>query len=247
MARMALMPEVSDEVLTETLCRFAGATAVVLRDPERWLGWGEPAEGARLPQRVVSKVGHAALGDVPPGSKGWAALPAKERADWWVRRISNVAGFLAGTPRVAGLVADRVPLQAGLGAAASGLAVCAVAREHGVRDPDDWVPLLARVLFDRKLAPTSVTVEEPDGGPDAVRDEAVTAAPGPLRRSVGTVWRLARTMIAVNGMFDDRPRGLLPFRALGKVPVVGLVGGWLDERGAVKRAAKKTAKLVAKR
>src|ERR687889_658693 len=42
-------------------------------------------------------------------------------------------------------------LQAALGAAAAGLAVCAAAREHGATAPEEWIPILGRVLFDREL------------------------------------------------------------------------------------------------
>ena len=59
------------------------------------------------------------------------------------------------------------------------------------------------------------------------------------------MWKLRTTFLAVQGMFDDRPRGALPFRALGKVPVIGVLGGWLDERGGVVKAAKQTARLLA--
>ena len=59
---------------------------------------------------------------------------------------------LAAAPRFAGALADRIPLQAALGASAAGLAICAVARERGNVAPADWVPLLAQVIFNRDLA-----------------------------------------------------------------------------------------------
>jgi hypothetical protein len=46
------------------------------------------------------------------------------------------------------------------------------------------------------------------------------------------------------GLFDERPRGGLLWRALGKLPVVGLPAGVLDERGAVRRAAEEARELL---
>jgi hypothetical protein len=155
---------------------------------------------------------------------------------------------------VAGALADRLPLQGALGAAAAGLAVCAVAHEHGVRRPEDWVPLLGRVLFDRELAPpaqvptlaeaTAGSAEDGAGGPDPAE---VPAPPGITRRAATGVWRLARVLWALPGVFDDRPRGALVWRALGKLPLVGLPAGVLDERGAVRQSAEEARELLVSR
>lgn len=48
----------------------------------------------------------------------------------------------------------------------------------------------------------------------------------------------------VSSLLDERPHGLLLWRAVGKLPVVGVAGGWLDERGGIRRASKRTAKLL---
>ena len=279
---MPLMPGVSDERLTDVVTRFARLAGVVLRDPERWLGWDDAEADDPLLRRAVAAAGDVVLGRRSPATAGWAARSAEDRADWWVSRIGNLAGLLAATPRFAGVAADRLPIQAALGASVSGLAVCAVAREHGVEDPDDWVPLLGKVLFDRDLRapvggdspaasaapdpgldPERVLTAEPgapiDAGDDAgdvagtlagslAGTEPLTApsdpAHPPLVRARRTLWGLARTFLAVQGMFDERPRGARVFRALGKVPVVGLLGGWLDERGGVRQAAAETVELV---
>jgi hypothetical protein len=58
------------------------------------------------------------------------------------------------------------------------------------------------------------------------------------------VWRLARTFLGVPDLLDERPRGNLVTRAIGKLPVVGVAGGWLDERAAIRKAARRTAGLV---
>jgi hypothetical protein len=146
---------VDDRQLTVVLGRFARLAAHLVEDPAAWLGTEPPAaDGAVLGRlrRMGVGVRHLLVGRTHPGAPGWTQVPLQDRCQWWVRRIEAVAAPIAATPRVAGALADRLPLQGALGAAAAGLAVCAVAHEHGVDRPEDWVPLLARVLFRRDLA-----------------------------------------------------------------------------------------------
>jgi hypothetical protein len=156
---------VSDQALSRALGVYAGMVGRVLSDPRRWLGSDEdPPLTAGLPVRILDAVRDRALGDVTPASPDWAAQPEQKRVEWWLRRIAIGAALAAAAPRFVGALADRVPLQAALGASAAGLAVCAVAHERGRADPADWVPLLARVLFDRDLTAATVsvpTVEDP--------------------------------------------------------------------------------------
>jgi hypothetical protein len=219
---------IGDDAVVETLSLYAGLVARALDDPADWLGKPE------------------------------------DRVD----RVGTVAAFAAATPRFFGMVADRLPLQAAFGAAAAGLGVCGVAREHGVRDPDAWVPLLGKVLFDRDLPrgrseqalarlrlrraaaqgvdPDAVdlTAEEPGDELVLPEDRVTRRQPGWVRRGSRFLYRLARGLLGVEGLLDERPRGGLPYRALGKIPVVGVVGGFLDERGAVRKAAEETAELL---
>lgn len=242
-------PVISDEKVARTLARFAALAHRLLDDPGAWLDDEEPAEA---PSGVRGRLGAAAdavrdrlAGEVHPGDAAWDTLPPDDRADWWVDRVRALAVPVAASPRVAGLAADRLPLQGALGAAAQGLAVCAVAREHGVNDPQRWVPLLGRILFDRDLR--DVAEPAPPSTDDRDEDRQATAeeeAPGPLRRGARRLWQLARLLLELHGLFDERPRGALPFRMLGKVPVVGLLGGVLDERGAVRRAADEARGLL---
>jgi hypothetical protein len=239
---------ISDEAVARTMSRYAGLAARLLDDPGDWLGDDDEevppdttGAGSRI-GRLGRGLRERITGDVHPGSAQWSTLPVQARSAWWVTRIAAVAAPIAATPRVFGLAADRLPIQAALGAAAAGLAVCAVAREHGVTDPDAWVPLLGRVLLDRDLGRGDTA--EALAAPTPPAEADLPEPSGRLRRGTRALWRLARILLAVPGLFDRRPRGALIFRALGKLPVVGLAGGVLDERGAVRRAAAETATLL---
>jgi hypothetical protein len=246
---------VSDEDLSRALGVYAGMVSRVLSNPQRWLGSDEdPPLTAGLPVRLLDAVRDRALGEVTPASPDWARQPESKRVDWWLRRIAVGAGLAAAAPRFAGALADRIPLQAALGASAAGLAVCAVARERGSTDPTDWVPLLARVLFARDLTgAATATVPPVDQSEDQLESAAkdTTEPPSSMtvlahgaQRVVRTLWRLARAFLDLQSLFDRRPRGGLIARTVAKVPVIGVAGGWLDERGAICKAAKQTNRLL---
>jgi hypothetical protein len=234
---------ISDSALQWTLGRFAALAGVVLDDPAVWLGEDDGGTDPRaLPVKLARRTRRLVTGRRHPGSPGWEALPVEDRVDWWLARIRNVAAPVAATPRVFGAMADRLPVQGAFGAAFSGLTVCAVAREHGVREPAAWVPLLARVLFDRDLAqPAAVAAPPP-----AATVPGPGRGPGLVRRGGAALWRLARVLWEAQVLFDERPRGAWIWRAVGKIPVVGLAGGFLDERGAVTRTARETTELLAR-
>ena len=251
---MAKQPAVSDAALPRALAVYAGMVRQVLDDPQRWLGGDdEPSPDASLPARALNAVKDRTLGETNPASPQWAQQPLSERIDWWVDRIGVVGGLAAATPRFAGALADRIPLQAALGASAAGLAVCAVAREHGKTTPAEWIPLLARVLFNRNLAPQAVPVPDPEESEEQLENAAEDNREPPsqmaslgkgAQRAVRTLWRLARTFLSIDDLLDERPRGGFFARALGKLPVVGLAGGWLDERGGIRKAAEQTQELL---
>jgi len=244
---------VDDRQLTVALGRFARVAAHLVEDPVAWLAAEhatEPVTGSRtLAQlrRRGAAVGHILLGRTHPGAPGWEQVPVQERCQWWVRRITAVAVPIAAAPRVTGVLADRVPLQAALGAAAAGLAVCAVAREHGIERPEDWVPLLARVLFGRDLSPPAQLPPLAEVAPAAALDPSIRHVPPPAgirRRATMGLWRLAGFLWTLPDLFDERPRGGLLWRGLAKLPFLGLAGGLLDERGAVRRAAQESRELL---
>ena len=58
------------------------------------------------------------------------------------------------------------------------------------------------------------------------------------------LWRLGRLLWGLPGFFDERPRGPFVWRAMGKLPLVGLPAGLLDERGAVRAAGEETSRLL---
>jgi len=245
---VARNPAVTDEQLARALGLYAGMVAHVLRAPQRWLGLDDdPPPSAPFPRRALDALRDRALGEVTPASPAWERQPLPRRVDWWVTRIGISAGLAAAAPRFAGALSDRVPLQAALGASAAGLAVCATAREHGRTEPADWVPLLARVLFDRDLpraaepVPDAAAEEQLRGEEPEESDEGAGSGP---RRAARTVWHLARALFGVQGLLDERPRGSLVTRALGKLPVVGVAGGWLDERAGIRTASRRTTELL---
>lgn len=250
---MAKNPAVSDERITRTLAVYAGMVNHVLGNPQRWLGLdADPPPTAKFPARVLDAVRDRAFGETTPASQQWPDLPVQKRVDWWVTRIGISAGLAAAAPRFAGALANRIPLQSALGASASGLAVCATAREHGHTEPADWVPLLGIVLFGRDLEQVTIVVPEPestkdqlDAAPDEAADAGALSKLGDgAQRAAKTLWQLARAFLDLDKLLDERPRGGLVFRAIAKVPVVGVAGGWLDERGAIRKAARQTSRLL---
>lgn len=247
---------VTDEKLSDVLGIYAGMVGRVLEDPQQWLGMDDdPPPSAGPIRKVLAELRDRTLGDITPASPEWAQLPLRHRTRWWIGRIGLGAGLAAAAPRFAGALADRIPLQAALGASAAGLAVCAVAWEHGRRDPQQWVPLLARVLFDRELSPTSGAVpdeaasqQELQAASEDKREPPSTMASlgRHTQRTVRALWRLARTFYDTQNLLDERPRGNFLARGIAKIPVVGLAGGWLDERGGIRKAAKQTQRLLGK-
>ena len=229
----------TDAVLTAVLARFAAVASLALSHPGGWLGHGDDGRPTALPARALRRARRLVTGRVHPGAPGWDDLPVERRDAWWVGRIQAVAAPIAATPRVFGIVADRLPIQGAFGTAVAGLTVCAVAREHGALDPADWVPLLGRVLFDRDLGrPTAEQLVAPP-------EQAPPPQAGPLRKAGAALWRLTRVIWEAPNVFDERPRGAWIWRGVGKIPVIGLPAGILDERGAVARAARQTAELIA--
>jgi hypothetical protein len=172
-------------------------------------------------------------------------MPAAERDAWWASRAAQVGAAAAGLPRLAGRLADLLPLQNTVGTAVQSLVVLGVAGEHGVTDPAERVSLLSRVLLDRDLPAERVRPLL-----ERVRGSYAEAAFGARGERAGlsgaarTVWRAARLLSRIDEALDARPKGRLGARALAQLPVVGVLGGYAAEREALRRAARRTAELL---
>ncbi|SHG33798.1 hypothetical protein [Streptoalloteichus hindustanus] len=66
-------------------------------------------------------------------------------------------------------------------------------------------------------------------------------------RAVGrTVWKLGRALWSLGDELGKRPQGRFYHQAVGMVPVIGVVGNYLGERSALRRAAKRGAAWIRK-
>jgi len=171
------------------------------------------------------------------------AVDVLRRVDRLVTPLADGLGRAPGQPRAGGdrWWTHRIPLVAAgasaLGAAVQSVVVLGVAGEHGVRAPAERVALLARVLLGRELTPAQV---EPllEGAKGTYLDEAF----GPRGTHVAKrLWRTARLLSRIDETLDARPKGHLGARALANLPVVGLAGGYLSERIALRKAAARAA------
>jgi hypothetical protein len=170
-------------------------------------------------------------------------LPPEQRAAWWAQQVGQVAAGISAAPRLAGKLADLLPLQNTVGSAVQALVVLGVAGEHGLADPAARVSLMARVLLDRDLTAAQVQpLLQRERGvyvDDALGDKR-SGTTGVAR----SLWRAARLLGRVDDALDARPKGRWRHRALAQLPVVGVVGGYAAEREALRRAARRAADLL---
>jgi hypothetical protein len=80
-------------------------------------------------------------------------------------------------------------------------------------------------------------------GPDQPHQHQL---PEPLKASIGTLWRLGRSLLAIVEELEKRPRGRFYHRAIGMLPVVGMAGDYLGERSGLKRVAKRAQQWFVK-
>jgi hypothetical protein len=173
------------------------------------------------------------------------AMPQANRDQWWVEQVSRVAAGISAAPRLAGKLADLLPLQNTVGTAVQSVVVLGVASEHGIDDPAARISLLTRVLLRRDLTPEQVEpmLQRAHG---TYRAEALGAREerAGLRGNVRTLWRVARLLGRIDDALDGRPKGKLRHRALANLPVVGVFGGYAAEREGLRRAAAEAAAVV---
>ncbi len=243
---------ISDQAVVRILRPFVRATRPVLdglRDTDPFgLRTRVGGEGDRdLRDRALDALATLQV----PGTAAWASMTPAERTRWWVHRVGRFTTLVAAVPGVGGALANRLPVSKTLGAAGQGLLLVAIAGEHGVRDEGELVALLGAVLFRRDLA-----VPAPDAAADAeartraleiTGDLAVEEEKPTLQRVAGAVWRLGRTLFAVEDELDKRPHGNRFHSGLGQLPVVGAVGKYLGEWSGLQRAAREAEERLAAR
>ncbi|MCX2733259.1 hypothetical protein OOZ19_23705 [Saccharopolyspora sp. NFXS83] len=209
----------------------------------------EPDEGPGLLHKMLRQLDGMRL----PGSSTWDAMGVDERCDWWAQRVGRLVAVVAGLPRFGGVLTSRLPIRNALGLAGQGLVLSAIAAEHGVTDHPTRVRLIAKVLLDRDLAEGVASGAR--GGAQAEEDaktaeltEELDAAErsggSRLKAVVRTVWRMARALWEIDSELDKRPQGRFYHEWLGNVPIVGVVGGYLGERSALRRIGKLGAKWL---
>lgn len=192
-----------------------------------------------------------------PGSAAWTGMDLPERTDWWINRVGRLTALVTAIPGLGGVLADRLPVQDALGAAAQGLLLCAIAGEHGVDDVGDRVRLIAWVLFDREIDPAlargvwiagrpgdteeaeTAKLTGEDFGEDGKTDRRIT-----VKACAGALWRMGRALLAIGDELEKRPRGRFYQRAFGMLPVVGMAGDYLAERSALKRVARRAGDFL---
>lgn len=249
----------TDERVAACLRPFVRATAPVLEamrtsDPLRLRGRSAPETDPDADPGAVDKLLRQLDGMQLPGSSAWDAMDTDQRCDWWAKRVGRFLALIAGLPRFGGAITARLPIRNALGMAGQGLVLSAIAAEHGITDQGVRVRLIAKVLLDREL---SEEVASGSVGGSQAEDDARTAelteeidesrrAHGrPTPKAVArTVWRMARGMWEIDSELDKRPQGNLFHEALGSVPVVGVVGGYLGERSALRRVARSGARWI---
>jgi hypothetical protein len=248
--------DVSDEVLIPALAGFVCAAEQVIKDPHRWLGMQDESEkgNGSLVQRSLVTSRKKVFGHVNPASSVWGAQSVTARVDWWVQRIGMLAGAGGAATHVSTVGTDQ--MQDALGAASSSLLVCAVAHEHGRQDRNEWIPIIARVVFDREIATDTrlMTADEdlasqqyPDLADSRVFGSASSMGErvrDRVNHGVRVLWDLAGAFRNFDEIFANRPRGSRIGPGLGKVARVKAVGTFFAERDALKRAAEKTQALL---
>jgi hypothetical protein len=133
-------------------------------------------------------------------------MPPEARVDWWAQRVSRVAAAAGGLPRVAGRLADLLPLQNTVGTAVQSLVVLGVAGEHGVTDPAERVSLMSQVLLARDLPPERVRpLLERVRGSYAETAFGARGERAGLAGAARTVWRAAQLLGRIDDALDRRP------------------------------------------
>lgn len=188
-----------------------------------------------------------------PGTVAWGHMNPDQRTKWWINRVGRLTTLITAIPGLGGALADRLPVQDALGTASQGVLLCAIAGEHGVTDHAERVRLLAWVLFERDVDRQLAAGQDPehDAAEEDARTAELTEELGESKKSkislkafATTLWRLGRSLLAITGELEKRPRGRIWHRVLGMLPAVGMFADYLGERSALKRAAKRAQRWI---
>ncbi|CAL9633534.1 hypothetical protein SUDANB95_06120 [Actinosynnema sp. ALI-1.44] len=229
------MPAISDRDVVRALRPFVRATGPLL-DTLRTAQLSALRDRSLerdTDRRAVDRLWDQLAKVKVPGTAAWVAMGVAERDAWWLNRVGRLVSLLAALPGVGGALADRLPIQAALGAAGQGLVLSALAGEHGFGSVEDRVRLLAFVLFQRTVDGRVVDASAEDRETAELTSELGQRSG--LRGIGRTVWKLAKVLWALEDELDKRPQGRFYHQALGMLPVVGVVGDYFGERSALKR------------
>ncbi|MEV1293305.1 hypothetical protein [Pseudonocardia sp. NPDC049635] len=245
------MSGISDRDLVTVLRPFVRATRPVLdglreSDPFGLRSRVAPGVSGTDPEErgLADKILDTLASVQVPGTAAWARMDVEGRAHWWVYRVGRFTTLIAAIPGLGGALARTLPVSDAVGAAGEGLLLVAIAGEHGVREEDRLVELLASVLFQRELRLADLTLTaEQDAAADAAAQELTGELAGSEKRATlkkvgAAVWRLGRALWSVEDELDKRPHGRFYHQWLGLLPVVGAVGKYLGEWSGLKRAAR---------
>ncbi len=179
-----------------------------------------------------------------PGTEAWRVMTPQRRTDWWVNRVGRFTTIVAAIPGLGGALAQRFPVADAVGAASQGLLLCAIAGEHGITDTPTRVRLLASVLFGREISAELASGQRHDEEERTAELREGTEHRAPVRTAARAVYRLGRALLAAGAELERRPRGRWYHRAVGLIPVVGVLGGYLGERSGLKRASRKALRWI---
>lgn len=232
---------IPDEHVARTLTGFTRIADLLLVEPGRWIDTTRsqsPSSG--FAGRAINAAKNAVLGDIAPGANGWTSVALEDRVEWWVDRISNLAAIAAAAPSAGGFLASRLNTQDLLGAAGAGLTVCAVSQEYGLREPGAWVPIVGQVIFHRQLGGDSID-------PASEAGSAPFQKPKSRAEAMQLLHQMSEGLKDIGGLLEERPKGGFIARGISKVPAVGVAGGYLAERKAMRRAADQAEQLLDRR
>ncbi|TDC95935.1 hypothetical protein E1161_03995 [Saccharopolyspora aridisoli] len=243
------------EVMTDE--RVAAALRPFVRAATPVLAALRAADPVRLRGREIDALGDGAIHKLLrqldsmqlPGSSTWDAMSVDERCHWWTLRVGRFLALAAGLPRFGGAITSRLPMRNALGITGQSLVLCAIAGEHGVTDPAVKVQLIAEVLLGRKISRELAAGSAADDARTQELTEDIDASKrkhgrATVKAVVRTVWRMARAVWEFDSELDKRPQGRVHHKLLGNLPVVGVVGGYLGERSALKRIGRKGAEWL---